>query len=176
MFDDPSICKDDACPIGSTVVGSPHSIDTEGCSTGQLLGTVTAEFSNLLQAIGRYTNLLNDQVSPDTNYRPNVEALKTASDRVLILVQQLLPFLPGLDLPAAPHLQNESALRARPTITPSFEQYLRFWLGHGNSIFVASLSNVSHLEMIVSPQVSINARSTLGQFRFRVQDNTVEKL
>lgn len=176
MSNDPGICKDDACPVLSTTVGARHSIDTEGCSTGELLRTVLAQFTNLLQTVAQHSSLLQEQVPQDTNYRPTIVALKTAADRVLLLLQQLLPFLPALNPPALPDQQSARTVATRPAVTPTFEEYLRFWLDHGNSIFVASLSAVPHLEMIVAPQVSINARSTLGQFRFKVQDDTVQKL
>lgn len=176
MSEAPCICKDDVCPVRSTAVGTLHSIDTEGCSAGKLLSNVLAELTNLLQTVAQHSELLQEQIPQDSNYHPSIETLKGAADRVLLLFQQLLPFLPALNPPMAPDQQSESSTSTPAANTPTFEEYLRFWIAHGNSIFVASLSAVSHLEMIIAPQVSINARSTLGQFRFMVQANTVEKL
>jgi hypothetical protein len=57
-----------------------------------------------------------------------------------------------------------------PPVT--FEQYLRFWLEHGNKTFVLIAEETPDgLRFDIAPQLSINANSTFGIWTFDMTDN-----
>ncbi|MBE7473522.1 MAG: hybrid sensor histidine kinase/response regulator [Anaerolineae bacterium] len=75
---------------------------------GRLSGGVAHDFNNLLTAIGGYTELVRDALTPTHPAYPDLETIHSATQRAKILVRQLLTF--ARQQPLAPQVLNLNEL------------------------------------------------------------------
>jgi signal transduction histidine kinase len=61
-------------------------------SIGRLAGGIAHDFNNLLTAILGYTDMVLEQIGPDKPISKDLEEIRTASDRAVVLTRQLLAF------------------------------------------------------------------------------------
>src|SRR5262245_16660516 len=59
---------------------------------GRLAGGIAHDFNNLLTAILGYTDMVLEQIGPDKPISRDLEEIRTASDRAVVLTRQLLAF------------------------------------------------------------------------------------
>src|ERR1700692_4450739 len=61
-------------------------------AVGRLAGGVAHDFNNLLMVISAYTEIMQEQLSPEDRLRNNLAQVQKATDRAAALTQQLVAF------------------------------------------------------------------------------------
>ncbi|MGH9861960.1 MAG: diguanylate cyclase domain-containing protein [Candidatus Acidiferrales bacterium] len=146
-------------------------------TVGRMAGSVAHDFNNLLMLIKGYSELMTDQLPPDSPQRKNVGEIQKAAERAAGLTRQLLAFARNQAL-------EPKVLEVNPLIQ-DFESMLRRLVGaeillvfEAGSVQGRIKADPGQIEQIVLNLV-VNARDAMpngGTVKIRTADATLDPL
>jgi two-component system cell cycle sensor histidine kinase/response regulator CckA len=130
-------------------------------AVGQLAGGVAHDFNNLLTGVLSYSDLIQQQLSPDDPVRSDLEQIRHAAQRAAALTRQLLAF-------SRRQLLQPKVLSLNEAIT-EMESMLRRLLGNGVMLEITLdpglwyvMADPGQLEQVLV-NLTVNARDAMPQ-------------